>query len=256
MSRTGFVRIPPQHGAWAYLIIPLGVGWIEFGVQWLTVVFALAWIVAYPVSYFLGRAIAARINRGAWTDRAKRELGYALPWVIVFGVLGVVLMAFRPWLIFAVLALGVLWVVSLALTVKGRERGISNDIVLIAMAATAVPIIWAISFDEPQPSSWPASVWTISAILLVFFAGSVIHVKSLIREARDHRWRIADIVFHALALGLFVVSPWLLIAFIPALARSVAMRPGQKLKPGVIGVVELVMSVLIVVAIALANLAS
>ena len=249
MAQDRLVRIPPQHGAWAYLLIPLVVGWVDLGVTWVTVVFGVAWVAAYPVSYYVGRAIAARVNRGWWTARAKRELGYAVPWMVLAGVFAVVLVVARPWVIVAAIALIALWLVSVLLTVRGYERGIANDLLLIVMAATAVPLVWALTVNDPSPAAIPHEVWLTAFVLLVYFVGSVVHVKSLIREAKDPRWHVANVTFHVLALGLALISPWLLIAFVPALARSVVMKPG--LTPKAIGIGEIVMSVLLIVACAL-----
>lgn len=48
------------------------------------------------------------------------------------------------------------------------------------------------------------------------------------------------------AIATAVVSPWWLIGFGPALIRSVALRPG--VRPGLIGGVEVIVSVLVVFA--------
>jgi uncharacterized membrane protein len=53
-----------------------------------------------------------------------------------------------------------------------------------------------------------------------------------------------------LASGAAVASPWWLLAFIPALARAVLLRPGMR--PGAIGGIEAVVAALVVVAAFLA----
>lgn len=72
-------------------------------------------------------------------------------------------------------------------------------------------------------------------------------MKSLIRERRDPRWRRASLAYHVAVLPLaWWLSPWLLLPFAYALARAVAVTPDRKLRPGVIGIVELVGAILLV----------
>ncbi len=240
------LQIPNQHGAWAFLIVPLVLGLLLAGWSVTAGLFALAWVLAYPASYYLGRAVVIRWRRGTWSRLAKREWGYALPWIVVAAVPSLALVVLRPWLVVVGLVLGVLWFVSVWLTRTGHERGASNDLLLVTQAALAVPLLVAVAWD-----SWPdAAAWQAAFICLVFFAGSVIHVKSLIREADDPRWAVFSRVYHVAALGMGLLSPWLLLPFGAAAIRAFAVPPGSR--PGVIGAVETVVSVLVVLGAALA----
>lgn len=242
------LAIPPQHGAWAYLALPLLLGLTLSGWTWLGTVFAVTWVLAYPASYYLGRAFAVRLRRGSWSRIAIRERASAVPWAATAAVGAVVLLVARPWLAGLGLVLAVLWLVGVRLVLAGRERGFGNDLLLIGQALLALPLSWAITKD--QLTGIPASIWWGTGICAIYFVGSVIHVKSLIREAGDRRWRTANVGFHVAALALGLLSAWLLVPFAAALARSVALRPGTR--PGVIGAVETVVSVLVLVATLLA----
>jgi len=134
-------------------------------------------------------------------------------------------------------------VVSIKLSLAGRERGFGNDVLLVGQSVVALPLMWVIS-----TGSWsvPASIWWAATICATYFVGSVIHVKSLIREADDRRWHRADVAFHIVALAWAAMSFWLLVPFAVALVRSLVMRPG--LRPGVIGGVEIVVSLLVLIA--------
>ena len=89
------------------------------------------------------------------------------------------------------------------------------------------------------------------AMLAVYLVGSVLHVKSVLREAGSVRFRRIDVAWHAAALlAAAVVDPWWLVGFGPALVRAVLARPG--LRPGVVGGIEAVVAVLVVVAAFLA----
>jgi hypothetical protein len=247
------LAIPGQHGAWAFLVVPLLLGYVVTGWSWPATVYAIAWVLAYPASYYFGRAVVIRWRRGNWSRLAKRELRDAVAWMVLAAVPAIVLLVWRPWLIWVGALLVALWVCSVWLTRTGHERGASNDLLLVAQAALAVPVFWAIATDTPDlgigdPAA--ADAWTAALICLVFFTGSVLHVKSLIREADDRRWALASRVFHVAALGMALISPWLLLPFGAAAVRAFTVPVGSR--PAVIGAVEIVVSVLVVVGGALA----
>lgn len=247
------LAVPNQHGAWAFLIVPLLLGFVVSGFAWLGLVFSLAWLLAYPASFYLGRALVIRWRRGSWTRLARREVRNAWPWALGAGIPALVLLIIHPWLAWVGAVLLLLWAVSLWLMRTGHERGASNDLLLVAQASVAVPLMWAIDNNEPglgigDPSARDA--WIAALICLVFFTGSVLHVKSLIREAGDPRWAIASRVYHIAALAMGLISPWLLLPFGAACIRAFAVPAGSR--PAIIGGVEAVVSVLVVVGAALA----
>lgn len=241
------LQIPPQHGAWAFLAVPLILGLAISGVTWPGVLFAVTWVLTYPASYYLGRAVAVRSRRGEWSRIAKRERAAAVPWTIMATVGALVLVVRQPVLVVVGLALAVAWWISVLLAVAGRERGFGNDVLLVAQSVVALPLMWFVTTGDPVI---PTSIWLAVGVCATYFVGSVIHVKSLIREADDRRWRFANIGFHIVALAWGAVAPVLLIPFGIGLARSLVMR--HPLRPGVIGAVEIVVSVAVVAAVLVA----
>lgn len=245
-ARRPRLTVPNQHGAWAFLAVPLLLGFVLTGWTAVGAAFAAAWVLAYPASYYLGRAVVIRWRRGSWTRLAKRELGYAVPWTLAAAVLSVLLVLLRPWLIGVGLAMGLAWAASLWLTRTGHERGLTNDLLLVAQAAVGVPLLAAISLDAaPATEAWLAAM-----VCGLFFTGSVLHVKSLIREADDRRWAIGSRAYHIAALALGLLSPWLLLPFGAAAVRAFAVPAGTR--PAAIGAVETIVAVLVVVGGALA----
>lgn len=240
------LAIPNQHGAWAFLLIPLILGFIVGGWSWLALAFSFAWVLAYPASYYLGRAVVIRWRRGNWSRLARRELGYARPWIVLAAIPSVMLVIFRPWLLLVGVVLALLWAVSVWLTRIGHERGASNDLLLVTQAALAVPLMWTIGHNTAPPGS----AWMAAFVCLVFFTGSVLHVKSLIREADDPRWAIASRVYNCATVGMGILSPWLLLPFGAAAIRSFAVPRGAR--PAVVGAVEIVVSTLVVIGTGLA----
>lgn len=241
-ARRPVLRIPGQHGAWAFLLVPLAIGLILAGPTTAGVLFSVSWVLVYPASYYLGRAVVVRWRRGSWTRLARRELRDALPWVVLTALPGLALVILRPWVAVIAVALSLPWIGSLWLTRTGHERSLVNDLILVAQASVAVPLLWAVTID-----SWPpVPAWQAAGICLVFFTGSVLHVKSLIRGAGERRWAIASRVYHLGALSLGLTSVWFLVPFGVAAVRSFTVPEGTR--PAVVGAVETVVSVLVVLA--------
>lgn len=255
--RTVAAYIPPQHGAWAFLVVPLLVGFTVSPFRPVALLFSAAWIVAYPVGYFGGRALATRLRRGSWTRLARREATRAVPWLAALALVGVPLVLLRPWLLAVAVAVAAIWGLSLLFTLRGSERALGNDAVLVVLAVVAVPVVWALGVDtagglRPDLPAAPASLWWATAATFAFLFGSVLHVKSLLREAGNRRFHWLSVGYHVVVLvGFAFVSPWWLIGFVPALGRAVALRPG--LRPAIIGAVEAVASLFFLIAAALAG---
>ncbi len=202
-------------------------------------IFFLTWVSGYPVSYFIGRAIVARVRRGSWTAKAKGELRWALPWVAFCVVGGSILVASRPWLLLYGIVLVGLWSISVYLSWAGRERGITNDLLLIGLASIEPILMFQVVKNHATISGIPHSIWMAAFLSLLFFSGSVLHVKSLIREVKNRKWHYASLIFHVFAFMIILIflNPWYLsIAFMLALLRAILLKPGHR--PGVLGAVE------------------
>lgn len=248
--RRSRVAVPPQHGAWAYLAVPLVLGFLLSGWSPLGGLFALTWVLAYPASYYLSRAAVVRLRRGRWSRIARRELRNSLPWLIAVLVGAAVLLVRQPWLLAAGLVLGSLWVFGSFLALRGRERDFGTDLLLVGQAAAALPLLWLVSHGGPGVAEVPRAVWVATAVCVIYFVGSVIHVKSLIRRAGDRRWHVLDVGYHAACLLLVLGSWWFALPFGAAMVRSAALRPGAR--PALIGAVEAGVCLLVVVGTTLA----
>lgn len=249
--------VPPQHGAWAFLGLPVLLAVTVTPWSWLIVVLTTAWVLAYPWSYAALGLV-----------RAKRPARFRWPFV-VFSLalvpLVVVLLVARPWLVWVGLGLMVLFAVNLAYARANDERSLVNDAVLIVECASMVPITWAVvtggqSWAPPPLRSVPSEIWVLTVVCALVLVGSTLHVKSLIRERRDPRYAAASravaLASVAAAAGLAVwwglpQGWWLVVPFVLLAARAfvVGRRP---LRPGVIGMIELAGFVVAVVAAVLA----
>jgi hypothetical protein len=233
-------------------VVPVLVAFAITGASAAGWLFLLAWVCAYPVGYYGGRALTARVRRGSWTRLASRERTRALPWLVLTALAGLPLAVTRPWLLPAALVLALLWALGLWVAAQRGERSLVNDLLLVAQAVAAVPMAAAVvAGPAALLGDLADEVLVATAVVAAYLAGSVIHVKSLLREAGSAGYRTANRVWHAVALvGAVTVDPWWALGLGPALVRAAVMRPG--LRPGVIGGIESVVAVLVVVAAFLA----
>jgi hypothetical protein len=237
--------LPPQHGAWAFLGLPLVLGAVTAPASWLLLPLAVAWVAVYPLSY-----AALGLVRARRPQRFRRPFAV---WAAVVVPAVVVLVVARPWVVWVGLVYLLLFAVNLRYAQRNDERALQNDMVFVVECALIVPVMWAVSvgarsWTPPSLSDVPAEVWILAIVCALVLAGSTLHVKSLIRERRDTRYATASRAFALaclpVAVGLAVwwglpSGIWLVVPFVALAVRAFAVgrRP---LRPGVLGVIELV----------------
>jgi hypothetical protein len=249
--------IPPQHGAWAFLGLPLVLGALVSPASWTLLPLTVTWIAAYPWSY-----AALGLARSRRRDRFRDALTL-WSWVLVPAA--VLLLVLRPWLVWVGLGYLLLFLVNVGFARRHDERDLRNDAVFIVECALMVPVTWGVAAGTtgllpPAPASMPTQVWVLTAVVALVLLGSTLHVKSLIRERRDPRYARASRRF---AWGSLAAAPglalwwglpsgwWLVPPFVVLAVRAVAV-PRRAWRPGVIGMVELAAFVLVAVAVAVA----
>ncbi len=241
MSRRDPV-VPPQHGAWGFLGLPLLLGVAASGWSpWLPLL-AVAWVAAYPSSWAFTGLLTAR--------RRARFRRAALVWTPVCVVAGVPLLVTHPWLLWVLVAYLALFAVNLQEARRRRERSIGNDLVLVVECVLLVPVVAGV-VDGASGLRPPVEAMTTSEVLLAALAtaltlvGSTLHVKSLIRERNNPAYTTASRIV-AVAAPVVVAAAcaaaggsWLLVApFVLLAVRAIWWHdPGWR--PARIGLVEL-----------------
>lgn len=237
--------VPDQHGAWAFLALPVFLAAPALSWHPALVPVVLAWVAAYPAAWALtGRLTARRPHR---FDRALRL------WLPLAGVAAAASVAWRPWLVWVGVLYGLGYAVSLTYARARRERALGNDLVLVAQCALMVPVLVGVGARGGWVPPWPTfdrTLALLTAVCALALVGSTLHVKSLIRErrrpgfARASRW--FSLACLAAATGLAVTgTPWPLMPATLAALRTHLLRD-PSLRPGRIGMVEL--GVLVVLA--------
>lgn len=245
--------VPPQHGAWAFLGLPIALGWEVVDLSPLVVLLGVGFVVAYPASYFLIATL-----RYPRPERYRKGL-------VLWGGLGVaiavVLLLARPWLVWVGLAYLVAFGINLAFAQAHNERSLINDAVFIIECVAIVPVVWAVEASTggwipPSPTAVGSTLWTLTVFAALALVGSTMHVRSLIRERRNAKFRLASQVVAGVSLAVatllavplgMAATVMTAVAFGFLFVRSlvVGMKP---MKPGVIGVFELVGFLLVALA--------
>jgi hypothetical protein len=233
--------VPDQHGAWAFLLLPVVLGVAAGG--WAPAVLALvvAWVAAYPFAWALTGLLAA-----PRPERFRRAL---VVWSLVAVPSAVVAAVLRPWLLFVGTAYLALFAVNLWFARQRRERALANDLVLVAECAVMVPVVAGVAAAD----GWvpPAAAMTATDVLVLALAcgltlvGSTLHVKSLIRERRDPRYArasrwyaVASVAAVSTAVAGTDVDWPLVVPFVVLAVRAYLVRD-PRLRPARIGLVEL-----------------
>ncbi|MEU9237308.1 YwiC-like family protein [Streptomyces subrutilus] len=235
-DRVGRVKqgrkwIPDQHGAWAMLAVPFLAGtFLAPRPGWAHAVLFAAWLLGYVAVFHAQQWLRLRV-RGL---RSARR--HALPAVVfgaAFAVAGVPLAVLHPWLAGAALTAAPFVAVNTYYAWRGRERALLNGLAAVVPACGMLMVAAGLGGLGPA-RSWPAAV-----ACLLYFAGTVPYVKTMIRERNSRAYRAGSVTYHALALaGAAALSPWLAIPFTAYLARAAAL-PGRGLRVPAVGATEL-----------------
>lgn len=244
-------------------LLPALAGIIASGFSWTALWLFTAWALCYCLQYSSARWVASHMNRRYLPSVAVYGLALAaigLPFLIMHWRI----------IIWAPLYM-VLFVLSLVSAYRHHERSLANNIVAIIAACSTLGLTYHYGVD-PSNDVWPLfdlrAVYLATAFAMFQF-GSVLVVKTMIRERGNRRYHLASLVWHVLMLALCsamlvlalqasvhaIWTVWFLWAVALSLvARAAALpvidaRHGSRLKPMVTGMVELAASILSAAAI-------
>jgi hypothetical protein len=252
--------VPPQHGAWAFLGLPIATAVTVSPWSPLLVLLTVTWVAAYPASYFLLAITRDRSSRHPDPARYVRPL---VTWWAVTLAAGLVLLALRPWLVWVALLYAASFAVNVVFARRRDDRALTNDLVFIAQCTAMVPVTWAVAagtraLTPPPLADAPAHLWVVAVAVALVLVGSTLHVKSLIRERSNPAFHRLSRTFALLSLAasLGLAAWWglaagllLVVPFVWLAGRAIAMR-GPSPRPGRIGMIELVGFLLLVAAAA------
>jgi len=240
--------LPHQHGAWAMLAVPflLGVAASAPG----------PWQLVLAVASVLGYLASA--TGQSWL-RARRREALPLPlavYALGFGVLGLALAVAFPALLLALVGLAPTTALIVAGARPGTPRDLANSVAQALQAVVLVPAAAWVSgaFD-------PLSTAVATAVGTAYLLGTVLVVRSVLRERNSRSFTAVSAGFHAaLLVPALVLGPaWVALAAgltaravaLPEIARRRARTP-KPLKPAQVGAIEAIASIAVVLVAFLA----
>lgn len=198
--------IPNQHGAWAMLVVPFVLGSFlrlrDGEPGWFLIPLFACWMLGY---------FAFNAASGWLKAPAKRRHQWVKP-LLVYGALsvlaGLLTLAIAGWPLltwapaFVPLVLPALWLAS-----RRHERATVGGALTIAAASLMVPI-------ARYPHGWDALqldaglTWIVALLAFLYFFGTVLYVKTNIRERGRPGWLVASVAYHAACVLLAAVLAW------------------------------------------------
>ena len=216
------------------LATPLLVGALASEPRWVHLPLTAFWFVGY----------FAFFATGLWL-KSRRRPRY-LPPVRVYGAaaaaLGAMVLALDPGLaVWAPLFLAPLGI-GLAASATRHERALVSGLA----TATGSCLMTLVAYDAGGGTDWTAA-WLLTGVLAAYFAGTVLYVKTLIREqgSEPHYW--LSVGFHGLATLAMISVSGALVAVFALLTVRAAVAPAFGISPKQAGIGEIVATVAVAV---------
>src|SRR5450830_622562 len=236
--RTSDFRLwmPRQHGAWAMLALPLLLGIAASRPTGWHIVLAGAAVSGYLAS----------TTAQTWA-RARARERYTAPLLVYAGTAAVrarALVVTHPVLLLALLVLVPAGAITLVAAKLGPARGVAVGFAQVAQALVLVPAAAALA--GPLNSPPVAKATFLAAVYLV---GTVLAVRSVIREQKNAGFAAVSVSFHlaATAVAVVLLSPPFVV-LLGLLAIRAALLPivqrhrrdtARPLRPVHVGLVEM-----------------
>ncbi|MEU8820809.1 YwiC-like family protein [Actinoplanes sp. NPDC048796] len=236
ITRRRSVRqfVPPQHGAWAMLLLPYVIGVIAAGFRRPDLPLLGAWLAGYLLSYYAFQAIKSRRPR-----RYVRQLQlYGLSTLL----LATPVVVARPAVLLYAPAFAVLVAVNAWYAHRRRERAFLNDLAAVTQSCLMVFVVATVA------GAPPSTVLTPFTLVLLYLTGTILYVKTMIRERDSQSYRTASAIYHAAALAAVVTQGPLPTAVFTLLLARAWLLPGRSLTPKQVGLLEIAASTLVLLA--------
>lgn len=234
--------ISNQHGAIVMALLPFLYGMLLSHPVWAHAFLLMAWFSLYLMTYpflslFKGKNLA---------EYKKWTIIYAVA-TLVFAIPAL----FYNWkiLYFMVAMLPFVWV-NIYYTKRKDERNLLNDfagILIFALAGMGAYYFSDRTFD--------AKIWWVAIYPTLFFIGTTLYVKSMMRERKNPKYLRASIIFHSFAVAYFAGTGqfYLALAFFAGWIRAVYL-PRKKLSVKQVGLTEFAITAIFFIFLLLGTL--
>ncbi|MFI1168732.1 YwiC-like family protein [Streptomyces sp. NPDC020801] len=235
--------LPNQHGAWAMLVVPFLAGTLLGGPTPWHVPLLLAWLLGYLAVFHVQQWL--RLRRNSRNPRAAAR--HTRPAVVLTAALvplGAALAVHAPRLLLAAACAAPLLALNCWYAWRNRERALINGLVAVVPACGMLPVALLLGGGGFEDA------WRPALACLLYFAGTILYVKTMIRERNSTAYRRASGCYHAAAVGVAVVlGPWIAGFFAVCLVRALAVPALGRVRATRVGAAEAVLSLLLLVAL-------
>lgn len=233
------------------LLTPVIVGSVISDIDWGHALLTVSWVTAY---------LGFMAVKGCSRQRGGRR--YRVPAAIYCGV-GIIsvalLLVWRPGLAWWAVPLGVLGASSLLLIKTRRERSVVNDAVMIgasclmAVVATSAPKLTTVEWSLFLSVVTTPRPWLVFSVLAAYFWGTILYVKTMIRERGKRGWYVASVAYHLVTFAAaMLINPWVAAVGAIASARAIVIPLAwPRAKPKVIGMIEMLITVTLAIVVCL-----
>ena len=216
------------------LATPLVVGVLASGPVWVHLPLAAFWFAGYFLFFATGLWLKSR--------RRSRYLPPVRAYAVLAGALGLLTLALDPGLLRWAPLFAVPLAVGLVASALRDERSLWSGIATSAGSSFMV----LVAYDAGGGSDWPRA-WTLTGVVAAYLVGTVLYVKTMIRERGQDRFQWLSAMFHGAATVVMTwVGPWLVLVFALLTIRA-AVLPAYRLSPRTVGIGEIVATVVVAV---------
>ena len=229
-----------QHGAIVMALLPFLYGMCLAPFNKISILLLLAWISLYFMTYpFLS------LFKG-------RNLALYKKWTFIYAFccfIFALLPLYENWqIIYFMLPMLPLVCINIYYVKQKNERALGND--LTAILIFALGGMGAYYFSAHQ---FDANIWKVALYPALFFIGTTLYVKSVLRERKNPRYYQGSILFHCICLLGFMLykNYYLALVFSIPLIRAICL-PKYKLSVKQVGLIEFAISAIFFIMLLLA----
>jgi len=219
------------------LLVPYLMGLLVSRPSWVHIPLLVALLGGYLLTYYASLALKTR--------RISRVRDQLLLYGAVTAPAALVVLVARPGLLVWAPAFALVLGVNAFYSWRRDDRAVVNDLVSVGLGSLMLPVT-AMAGGVPPGTLWPAIV-----LVLLYFAGTVFYVKTMIRERGNSTYLWASAVFHAVAAVVASLIAWPLGVLFAAFFVRAVLAPRYRLSPKQIGFVEIGSSAALLVLVPL-----
>lgn len=219
------------------LLLPYAAAVGVTGLRWPHVPLLGAWLAGYLFSYYALLAVK--------TARPARVRPQLLLYGAATALLGLPVLLARPAVLGYAPFFAVLVAVNAAYARRRRERALLNGLASVAQSVLVVFVVATVAGVAVT------ALAGVAAAVGAYLVGTVLYVKTMIRERDSASYRQASGAYHLAVLVVAMLAGWgpAVAAVFTALFLRAALLPGRRLAPVRVGMIELLGAVLVLAAV-------